>query len=75
MLDSKNRNTQLYAAAAGTAVLAAGIFVHHRLKKKKAIKGPYTPGTLPKGAYDAIIVGAGMQRRAFSPSTWSHLFY
>lgn len=33
-------------------------------RQTKPLAGPYTPGTLPKDAYDAVIVGAGEGRAA-----------
>lgn len=54
------RNRKLLIAGATTGLLAAG-FIGLRLKRQlnKPRSGPYTPETLPKDAYDAVIVGAG----------------
>ena len=35
--------------------------LNQRCRQTKPLAGPYTPDTLPKGAYDVIIVGAGQQ--------------
>lgn len=49
------------AAAAGAAVaVGAGALLYRRYKRNAPAKaGPLTPDTLPAGAYDAVIVGAG----------------
>lgn len=50
------------AAIAGTAVaVSAGALLYRHYARKNAgpKSGPLTPDTLPAGAYDAIIVGAG----------------
>ena len=58
-IDLKDHKSQLAIAAAGTGLLAAGILYKRSLRNRKPRTGPLTPDTLPKGAYDAIIVGAG----------------
>jgi NADPH-dependent 2,4-dienoyl-CoA reductase/sulfur reductase-like enzyme len=48
-------------AAAGAAVaVGAGVLLYRRYQRTAGPKkGPLTPDTLPAGAYDAVIVGAG----------------
>jgi hypothetical protein len=57
--DSENSKALLYYAGGITAAVGAGYLIHRKLTTPRARKGPYTPDTLPAGAYDAIIVGAG----------------
>lgn len=57
--DWKDRQTQLYAAGAATAVLGGALLAKRALRQRKPYNGSYTPETLPSGAYDVIIVGAG----------------
>lgn len=59
-VDLADRRTQLYAAGAATALLGGALLAKRALRQKKPYKGSYTPDTLPAGAYDVIIVGAGM---------------
>ena len=49
------------AAIAGTAVaVGAGALLYRRYARSAPPKtGPLTPDTLPAGAYDVVIVGAG----------------
>jgi geranylgeranyl reductase family protein len=54
-----SENRGLYAAAAVTAAVGGGLLLRRALRQTKPLEGPYTPETLPKGAYDVIIVGAG----------------
>ena len=65
-IDLRDRSSQLAVAAAATGVLGAGYLLHRSLRKRQAVipKGPYGPETLPKDAYDAVIVGAGMWNRS-----------
>lgn len=58
-IDIRNRNDQLIIAAAGTGLLAASLIGLSWARQRKPRSGPHTPETLPKDAYDAIIVGAG----------------
>jgi len=58
-IDIKNRNDQLLITGAGAGILAAGLFALRWKRKRKPRSGPFTPETLPKDAYDAVIVGAG----------------
>lgn len=58
-IDIKNRNDQLLIAGAGVGILAAGLFGLRWKRQSKPRTGPFTPETLPKDAYDAVIVGAG----------------
>ena len=60
-IDIGNKKDQLIIAGAG-AGLAVGVFAILRFKRKRQTKcqtGQLTPDTLPKNAYDALIVGAG----------------
>ena len=48
------------AAAAGTATAAGAYLLYKQYQRNYVPKsGPYPAGTLPEGAYDAVIVGAG----------------
>jgi len=60
-IDLRDRSSQLAIAAAATGVLGAGYLLHRSLRKRQTAipNGPYGPETLPKDAYDAVIVGAG----------------
>lgn len=57
--DWSDRRTLLTAAGATTAVLGGAWLVKRALRQTKPYSGPYTPDTLPKGAFDVVIVGAG----------------
>lgn len=57
-VDIHDRKHQLALAGAGTALLASGWLLRRHLRNKIR-RGPLTPETLPKDAYDAVIVGAG----------------
>lgn len=39
--------------------LGAAYLLQRTLRRAKPRQGPLTPETLPQGAYDAVIVGAG----------------
>jgi hypothetical protein len=58
-IDIRNRNDQLLLAGAGAGILAAGFIGLRLARNSKPRSGPHTPDSLPKGAYDTIIVGAG----------------
>ncbi|KAL4514155.1 hypothetical protein Ndes2526B_g09305 [Nannochloris sp. 'desiccata'] len=58
-IDIRNRNGQLLIAGAGAGILAAGLFGLRWKRHSKPRSGPFTSETLPKDAYDAVIVGAG----------------
>lgn len=68
--DFKDTKTLLAAAGVATAVAGAAVLIK-RSKNAGPKPGPYTPDTLPQGAYDVIIVGAGggMWLIAFRPGT------
>ena len=56
----KDNKTTVAAVAGGIAAVAAGTYIYRRAKLAAVPKsGPYTADTLPAGAYDAVIVGAG----------------
>lgn len=58
-IDIRNRNGQLLIAGAGAGIFAAGLFGLRWKRHSKPRSGPFTSETLPKDAYDAVIVGAG----------------
>lgn len=58
--DASNKEL-LAGAAAVTGVVAAG-FVARRMIRNRLRRGPLSPDTLPEGAYDVIVVGAGKER-------------
>ncbi|KAL4422636.1 hypothetical protein ABPG75_008833 [Micractinium tetrahymenae] len=58
-MDSVKENKLLLGAVAVTAAVGGGLLLKRALKQTKPLQGPYKPGTLPEGCYDAIIVGAG----------------
>ena len=58
-IDIRNRKDQLVIAAAGTGLLFAGFIALKLARQRKPRSGPFKPETLPKDAYDAVIVGAG----------------
>lgn len=72
-IDLSDRRTALYAAGAATALLGGAVLAKRVLRQRKPYAGPYTPDTLPEGAYDVIIVGAGggrAGRRAGGSRRW-----
>jgi hypothetical protein len=53
-------NKTAVAATAGAVTAASlGLYLYRRAKNAVPKSGPYKPETLPAGAYDAVIVGAG----------------
>lgn len=68
-LSAPDRRTVLTAAGATTAVLGGAWLLKRALRQTKTYPGPYVPGTLPKDAYDVIIVGAGEFAR-LGPARW-----
>lgn len=46
-------------AAAGVTVAAAGAYLLYRSRNNVPQSGPFPVDSLPAGAYDAVIVGAG----------------
>ncbi len=54
----ENKKEVLIGAGVATAALGAAL-LYTRAKNAVPKSGPYPPGTLPEGAYDAVIVGAG----------------
>lgn len=61
-IDLKDRDTQI-AIGATVGAVAGGLLIKRYVTKRRENApippGAYTQDTLPKGAYDAIIVGAG----------------
>ena len=60
-IDLKDRDTQIAAAGAAVVALGAGLLVKRAIRTRRE-NAPIAPGphaVLPKGCYDAIIVGAG----------------
>jgi hypothetical protein len=56
----KDNKTTVAAVATGLTAVAAGAYMYRRARLSAVPKsGPYTQDTLPAGAYDAVIVGAG----------------
>jgi len=58
-IDLSDRKTQVIAAAGATGLIAGAYLLNRSRRNRKPVKGPLTPETLPKDAYDAVIVGAG----------------
>lgn len=62
-IDLRDRQSQLTVAAGAVGALGASYLIRRAIKARREaapIKaGPFTPETLPKDCYDAIIVGAG----------------
>jgi hypothetical protein len=62
-IDLKDRDTQYVAAGAAITAIGAGYLAKRAIKKRREsapiAAGPFSSETLPKGCYDAIIVGAG----------------
>ena len=66
-LDLSDRNTALAAAGPATAAVGGLYLLRRALRASaKPKRGPLTPETLPEGAFDAVIVGAGACRRRLS---------
>ena len=59
----QDKNTLLAVAGATTAAVGAAYLLRRSLREPKPLDGPFKPDTLPKGAYDVIIVGAGARIR------------
>jgi hypothetical protein len=55
----KDTKTLLAVAGVGTAAVAGAYLLRRSCRDPKPKSGPLTPDTLPKGAYDAVVVGAG----------------
>lgn len=56
----KDTDPKILAAAGAVAAVGAGALLYRRYQRTApAKKGALTPDTLPAGAYDALIVGAG----------------
>ena len=55
----KDTKTLAIVAGVGTAAVAGAYLVKRSRRDPKPKMGPLTPDTLPKDAYDAVVVGAG----------------
>ncbi len=55
----KDTKTLAIVAGVGTAAVAGAYLVKRSRRDPKPKTGPLTPDTLPKDAYDAVVVGAG----------------
>ena len=62
-LDMGDRKTQLAAAGAATAAIGGAVLLRAALRRAKPKQGRFKPDTLPAGAYDVAIVGAGARLR------------
>lgn len=58
-VDELKENKVLVGAAAVTAAVGGSLLLKRAMRQTKPRSGPYKPGTLPEGCFDAIIVGAG----------------
>jgi heterodisulfide reductase subunit A-like polyferredoxin len=55
----EEHKTAVAAVAGGLAVAGAAALIYKRQTAERVKQGPLTPDTLPAGASDCIIVGAG----------------
>jgi hypothetical protein len=61
-LDAVKENKGAVAVTAtATAAAVAALFLYRRARNAVPKAGPYPPETLPAGAYDAVVVGAGTE--------------
>lgn len=62
-IDLRDRQSQIAVAAAAAGVIGGGYLLRRVIRARREAapipSGPYTPDTLPKDCYDAVIVGAG----------------
>ena len=58
-MDKIQEHRTAVIAAAGLTVVAAGAYIAIRTRSKVPKEGPFSADSLPKDAYDAVIVGAG----------------
>ena len=59
MMEKIQQHRTVIAAAAGITVVAAGTYLLLKRVDRVPRSGPFGVDTLPAGAFDAVIVGAG----------------
>ena len=59
MMEKIQQHKPVIAAAAGITVVAAGTYLLLKSRERAPRSGPFGVDTLPAGAFDAVIVGAG----------------